>query len=79
MPKDVLTLLEYSLPAEAPELYAERAIGILQQIKQQFPEFYPKFIAPSEVLTLSGVRAFDTYYELGTEAIPKQIDSLRKF
>ncbi len=66
--------LEYSLPEEDVESYISRAVKILKDINTLFPEFYDSFRCPSEVLALSGARAFDTYYELGTGASRKKID-----
>jgi len=71
-------LFEYSLPEGTADSYARNAIKVLQEIKQDFPEFYDEFKFPSEVLTLSGVRAFDTYYALGNNADMSQVAELKK-
>ncbi len=69
--------LKYSLPEEDTENYISRAIIILREIKTHFPDFYSSFQCPSEVLTLSGVRAFDTYYDLGENIPRKKINDLK--
>jgi hypothetical protein len=70
---------KYSLPPESAELYAERALTILRGLRDRFPAFYELFRSPSEVLTLSGVRAFDTYYELGEDAQQADVDALADY
>jgi hypothetical protein len=69
--------LRYSLPTETAGVYSQKAIKILREIQDQYPDFYIRFRCPSEVLTLSGVRAFDTYYELGADAKPSDIRGLK--
>src|SRR5215469_15270158 len=69
---------KYFLPEEPVQTYIDNAITILTEIKNQYPQFYKYFICPSEVLTLSGVRAFDTYYELGKDAKPDDITGIKK-
>jgi len=69
---------KYILPAEPVQTYIKNAIATLTDIKSSFPQFYKHFICPSEVLTLSGVRAFDTFYELGKEADRKDIDGIKE-
>jgi hypothetical protein len=71
--------LGYKIPPESAEKYAQNAVTILNELKIQFPEFYDEFKAPSEVLTLSGVRAFDTYYELGENVPAERVSELREF
>ena len=57
---------DYKLPDEPASYYAGRVIPILKDLRRNFPkQFKENFRCPSEVLTLSGVRAFDTYYDLG--------------
>jgi len=73
----VYDFFQYGLPEGPADEYAQRAIKILLEIQTEFPEFYNSFKAPSEVLTLSGVRAFDTYYDLGEEATQKQIAGIK--
>lgn len=71
---------DYSLPPKPAEYYANMAIEILTVLKRDFPAFYKhSFRCPSEVLTLSGVRAFDTYYSFGKKATDKELAALRKF
>jgi len=60
-------VFEYVLPGESAEVYATNALRILKDLKAEFPDTFRNFAAPSEVLTLSGARAFDTYYELGPD------------
>lgn len=67
----------YTLPDEPTEAYINRALLVLRDIKDQFSQFYEHFRCPSEVLTLSGVRAFDTYYELGKKASREEINGLK--
>lgn len=69
---------QYSLPSEPPKHYVNNAISIIKDIKVYYPQFYKHFICPSEALTLSGVRAFDTYYDLGKDADPADIEGLKK-
>lgn len=62
------TVFDYQLPGESAEFYAAQAIAVLQELKAEFPDDFAKsFRCPSEVLTLSGARAFDTYYDLGAD------------
>lgn len=61
------SVFEYWLPTESAKAYADKALQILREINMQFPDEFHNFRSPSEVLTLSGVRAFDTYYELGSD------------
>lgn len=68
---------QYSLPQEPAKRYADAAVAILKEIKEKYPSFYKQFRRPSEVLTLSGVRAFDTYHELGKDAAPGDIAGLK--
>lgn len=75
--KPIYDFFQYRLPEGAADEYAQRAVKILQEIQAKFPELYTSFKAPSEILTLSGVRAFDTYYDLGEEAIQKQITGIK--
>jgi len=72
-------IFDYKLPPLTAEEYASAALSILGGIKNEFPEFYDRFKSPSEVLTLSGVRAFDTYYELGKSTPPQRIQELKEF
>lgn len=69
--------LRYTPPSEPVQTYVDNAIAVLLDIQSHYPQFYKQFICPSEVLTLSGVRAFDTYYELGTEATEEDIVGLK--
>ncbi len=67
--KTVYGTFNYQLPPQSSQDYASRAIPTLQALRKSFPKLYKKnFRCPSEVLTISGVRAFDTYYDLGNEA-----------
>lgn len=68
---------QYTLPTAPVQSYVANALSILSEIKAKYPTFYKHFICPSEVLTLSGVRAFDTYYELGKRTSSKDIDGLK--
>jgi hypothetical protein len=70
-------LFQYKLPEGSADEYAGQAIQILQEMKIEFPEFYDEFKIPSEVLTLSGVRAFDTYNGLGESATKEQIAGIK--
>jgi hypothetical protein len=69
---------QYKLPSEPVQTYIDNALSILVEIKTRYPKFYKHFICPSEVLTLSGVRAFDTYYELGKSISKKDIEGLKQ-
>lgn len=71
--------LLYQLPPYTAEHYAKNAIEILTELKNTFPELYTPFLLPSEILTISGVRAFNTYYELGEEVDEKRVNQLKKF
>ena len=68
---------KYSLPTQPSSHYARAAIKILAELKKSFPEFYEILSQSSEVLTLSGVRAFDTYYSLGKDVKPERIVELQ--
>lgn len=57
-------IFDYYQPSEPANVYGANALKILSEIKRDFSDEFHNFAAPSEVLTLSGVRAFDTYYEL---------------
>ena len=70
--------LGYALPTGTSDEYATNALLILAKIEKQFPEFYDSFRCPSEILTLSGARAFDTYYELGEGISAQKITDLKK-
>lgn len=70
---------KYRLPKGSAKDYAKNALAILSVVKAKFPEFYDNFRQPSEVLTLSGVRAFDTYYDFGKNANPTRIAELKTF
>ncbi|MDZ7786206.1 MAG: hypothetical protein U5L95_03735 [Candidatus Saccharibacteria bacterium] len=70
---------KYHLPQGSAKSYAAIAIRVLGELKKHFPEQYTKnFRAPSEVLTLSGVRSFDTYYDLGEEISEKEVAELQR-
>jgi hypothetical protein len=56
---------KFQLPEKSAQHYANNALKILKDIKHEFPELFRVFRVPSEVLTLSGVRAFDAYNQLG--------------
>lgn len=59
---------DYHLPEHDADYYASKAVAILRELKEKFPKQYEEsFRCPSEVLTISGVRAFDTYYTLGSD------------
>jgi hypothetical protein len=79
MPAPRYDYFKYHLPPEPAETYAKRAIAILQEIRKRWPKFYLQLRAPSEVLTLSGVRAFDTYYDFGKTAPQKDIADLSAY
>jgi hypothetical protein len=51
-------VLHYNLPAESSSHYSDKAISILRNFQK---EHLPYFLSSDIVLTLSGVRAFDTY------------------
>lgn len=70
---------KYKLPGRAASDYAHTAIEILTKLKTQYPkEFRSCFRCPSEVLTLSGVRAFDTYYDFGLDADKTTIQAIKQ-
>lgn len=70
---------KYKLPGGAASDYARTAIEILTDLKTQYPkEFRDCFRCPSEVLTLSGVRAFDTYYDFGADADKTTIQAIKQ-
>jgi len=56
---------KYRLPEKSTQHYANNALKILKDIKHEFPDLFRVFRVPSEVLTLSGVRAFNAYNQLG--------------
>jgi hypothetical protein len=56
---------KYQLPDKSATHYANNALKILREIKREFPDLFHIFRAPSEILTLSGVRAIDAYNRLG--------------
>jgi hypothetical protein len=77
--KQSFDYFEYKLPDMTAEYYANKAIDVLKQIQSKFPDqFKRNFRSPSEVLTLSGVRAFDTYYDLGQNFDAESIQELKK-
>lgn len=67
-------VFHYTLPSDSPSKYAEQALAILKTIEAKHSKFLPYMLASDVVLTLSGVRAFDTYltFEKLTET---EIDS----
>lgn len=70
--------LKYKLPTQSADFYALNAIKVLRALKRNFPKQYERsFRCPSEVLTLSGVRPLDTYYELGETITDNEITRLR--
>jgi hypothetical protein len=71
--------LQYTVPKESATFYADKAKRILKKIKEKYPDQYEIFRNPSEVLTLSGVRAFDTYYELGKGLSDEYVAGLKEF
>jgi hypothetical protein len=54
-------VFHYALPAEKAAVYAAQAIKILRDIQAKQPRLLPYMLAANTVLTLSGVRALDTY------------------
>lgn len=54
-------VLQYKLPPGSPEAYAARAVAILRKIERLDVRLLPYFMASDVILTLSGVRALDTY------------------
>lgn len=72
-------LFDYRLPKHGADYYAGRAVTILKEIRERFPKQFEKnFRAPSEVLTISGVRAFDTYYDFGKDETDADIQGIRE-
>lgn len=67
----------YSIPEAAAPVYSSQAVAVLKDIRQKFPELFDTFKVPSEILTLSGVRAFDTYMELGKDISEHTIQGLK--
>ena len=64
MPTDQLSVFHYVLPRLKATEYADRALSILQQIQPVSPKLLPIVLAPDMILTISGVRSFDTYIAL---------------
>lgn len=59
-------VLHYHSPADTPQVYADQALTVLKNLEQLNPRLLPYFLAANTVLTLSGVRAFDTYLSFET-------------
>jgi len=54
---------QYKLPDKPASYYIDRAVPVLRELRERFPKQYEEiFCCASEVLTISGVRALDTYY-----------------
>lgn len=67
--------LHYRLPTEPADTYADRALTILQDFSRSHPKLLPYLLSSDLVLTLSGVRAYDTYvtFEGSSKKAIKQI------
>ena len=59
--KQQLKALRYSMPKETASLYVGHALRILKDVENSLPKALPYMLRADAVLTLSGVRAFDTY------------------
>jgi hypothetical protein len=56
-----LKVFNYKLPGGTPDGYSKAALHILKKLEEVNRECLQYFLAANTVLTLSGVRAFDTY------------------
>lgn len=75
MAKDVI--IPYTLPPQRPKSYSDSALRILRQIENKFYNVLPVFLRADVVLTLSGVRAYDTYIDdLGKLLTKKRLSEL---